>query len=207
MNEIKQEKVGEVAVTPAGQKKGFWKIRTVDLILCALFTALIAVGAFIKIPIPGVPFTLQVMFTTLAGLLLGSRMGAVSVAIYILLGLAGVPIFTGGGGIGYVLYPTFGYLIGFLIGTFVTGLIVERAEKITYLRLAVASAAGMAIVYFCGTVYFYLISNFYTNNPVGVWTVILQCFLVVLPGNVACCAGGVVLAKRLIPILRKERFS
>lgn len=107
---MNREKVSQEMV----QKNKFWKIRTVDLILCALFAALIAVGAFIKIPIPGVPFTLQVLFTTLAGLLLGSRMGAVSVAIYIILGLAGVPIFTGGGGIGYVVYPTFGYLIGFL---------------------------------------------------------------------------------------------
>lgn len=199
---MNREKVSQEMV----QKNKFWKIRTVDLILCALFAALIAVGAFIKIPIPGVPFTLQVLFTTLAGLLLGSRMGAVSVAIYIILGLAGVPIFTGGGGIGYVVYPTFGYLIGFLVGTFVTGWIVERGKTITYPRLFAATGAGLAIVYFCGIVYFYLISNFYTNNPIGIWAVIVQCFLVVAPGNIACCIGGIFLAKRLIPILRKGQF-
>ena len=94
--------------------------------LCALFTGLIIVGAFIKIPIPNVPLTLQVMFTNLAGLVLGSRLGALSVLTYVLLGLAGIPVFTSGGGIGYVLMPTFGYLIGFIIGTFAAGRIVER---------------------------------------------------------------------------------
>ena len=67
--------------------------RTKNLLYCSLFTALIAVGAFIKIPIPVVPFTLQFLFTTLAGLLLGSKMGAVSVIAYMVLGLVGLPIF------------------------------------------------------------------------------------------------------------------
>ena len=81
--------------------------KTRNLILCSLFAALIAVGAFIRIPIPVVPFTLQILFTTLAGLLLGSRLGATSVCIYIALGLLGLPIFAEGGGFAYVLKPRF----------------------------------------------------------------------------------------------------
>ena len=65
-------------------------------ILCAIFTALIAIGAFIRIPVPVVPFTLQFLFTTLAGVLLGSRLGATSVILYIVLGLLGVPVFAEG---------------------------------------------------------------------------------------------------------------
>ena len=60
-----------------------------SLILCALFAALIAVGAFIKIPVPFVPFTLQLLFTTLAGIVLGPKYGALSVGVYILIGLCG----------------------------------------------------------------------------------------------------------------------
>ena len=74
-------------------------MKTKGVIYCGLFTALIAVGAFIKIPIPVVPFTLQYLFTMLAGLLLGSRLGTLSVLSYMLLGLAGLPIFSEGGGI------------------------------------------------------------------------------------------------------------
>ena len=95
------------------------------MILCSLFAALIAVGAFIKIPVPVVPFTLQFLFTTLAGMFLGARNGAASVILYLILGLAGLPIFAQGGGPGYVLVPSFGYLIGFAAGTWITGKMTE----------------------------------------------------------------------------------
>ena len=95
---------------------------------CGLFTALIAVGAFIKIPIPVVPFTLQYLFTLLAGLLLGSRRGSLSVIAYVILGLAGLPIFSEGGGLWYIFKPSFGYLIGFCAGTFLTGYLAEHMK-------------------------------------------------------------------------------
>ena len=82
--------------------------KTKSLIYCGLFTALIAVGAFIKIPVPVVPFTLQYLFTMMAGLLLGPKLGALSVTFYMLLGLAGLPIFSEGGGIWYIFKPSFG---------------------------------------------------------------------------------------------------
>ena len=62
-------------------------MKTKDLVLCAMFVALIAVGAFIKVPVPVVPFTLQFLFTMLAGLLLGPVNGALAVVVYIVLGL------------------------------------------------------------------------------------------------------------------------
>ena len=64
--------------------------KTKNMILCAMFVALISVGAFIKIPVPVVPFTLQVLFTMLAGLLLGGKRGALAVCIYIVLGLLAI---------------------------------------------------------------------------------------------------------------------
>jgi len=97
-------------------------------ILCAIFTALIAIGAFIRIPVPVVPFTLQFLFTTLAGVLLGSRLGATSVILYIVLGLLGVPVFAEGGGPGYILKPSFGYLPGFAIGAYISGYFAEKPE-------------------------------------------------------------------------------
>ena len=71
-----------------------------ELVLFSLFTALTAIGAFIRVPVPLCPFTLQLLFTTLSGLILGSRKGAASVAVYVALGLSGVPVFTQGGGPG-----------------------------------------------------------------------------------------------------------
>lgn len=72
------------------------------MILSSLFVALIAIGAFIKVPVPVCPFTLQLLFTTLAGLLLGANLGFISVFVYIVIGLIGIPIFTEGGGPGYI---------------------------------------------------------------------------------------------------------
>ena len=118
-----------------------------NLILCSLFTALIAVGAFIKIPVPVVPFTLQFLFTTLAGLLLGSKKGAISVVAYMVLGLVGLPIFSEGGVFWYVMKPSFGYIIGFCIGTYVTGLIAERMKEKTVPRYMLANFIGLLIVY------------------------------------------------------------
>ena len=92
--------------------KKSWDVQ--KMVLTALFVALTAVGAFLKIPAGAVPFTLQILFTFLAGILLGPGWGALSQLIYVLLGLAGVPLFTGGGGLGYVLQPTFGFLLGLI---------------------------------------------------------------------------------------------
>ncbi|MDO4281865.1 MAG: biotin transporter BioY, partial [Peptococcaceae bacterium] len=86
------------------------KSSTRELVLCGIFTALIAVGAFIRIPVPLVPFTMQVFFVIMAGLMLGARQAAVSTGVYVFLGLVGVPIFTQGGGPSYIFQPTVGYL-------------------------------------------------------------------------------------------------
>lgn len=102
---------------------------------CALFTALIAIGTFIKIPIPYIPITFQVMFVLLAGMLLGPRLGALSVALYVTIGLVGLPVFTQGGGFGYVLQPTFGYLIAFIFAAYLTGWIVRGSVVLNYLRI------------------------------------------------------------------------
>lgn len=90
------------------------KVNVRNLSLMALFAALTAVGAFITIPVPPVPFSLQIFFAILAGALLGSRQGAMSIVIYLLLGLCGLPVFTKGAGLSYLLQPTFGYLLGFV---------------------------------------------------------------------------------------------
>ena len=141
--------------------------KTVRLVLCALFAALIAVGAFIKIPIPYIPLTLQTLFTMLAGLMLGGRLGAISVCVYVAIGLAGLPVFTQGGGITYVLKPTFGYLIGFAVGTYVTGAIANKTAAPTFRRLVGANLAGLAIIYLFGMVYYFLISHLYLGTNIS----------------------------------------
>lgn len=179
-------------------------MKTKGVIYCGLFTALIAVGAFIKIPIPVVPFTLQYLFTMLAGLLLGSRLGTLSVLSYMLLGLAGLPIFSEGGGLWYVFKPSFGYIIGFAVGTFVTGWIAEHMEKKTVARYLLANLAGLFFVYAIGMIYYYIICNFVIDTPIAVGLLFLYCFVLAVPGDIALSFLGAVVAKRVRPVLGYE---
>ena len=179
------------------------KNSTQKMIWCALFTVLIIVGAFIKIPIPVVPFTLQFLFTMMAGLILGAKWGAISVLVYIVMGLIGIPVFASGGGIGYILQPTFGYLIGFCAGSYATGKIANKVYEPTIKRLLIANFVGLAIVYIFGMIYYYVIGNFVINSPIGLWPLILYCFILAVPGDIALCILGAFLGKRLIPIVRR----
>lgn len=174
-----------------------------NLVYVALFIVLITIGAKVVIPIPVCPFTLQLLFTTLAGLVLGPVYGGISVLCYIVLGLIGVPVFATGGGFGYVLQPTFGYLVGFAAGAFLTGLIAgKNRDFCSFLRLLAANFAGLLVVYLMGIVYFWLIKTFYIGNPIGFKVLILYCFVLAVPGDIVLCVVAAILSKKLLPILK-----
>lgn len=127
-------------------------ITTREITYAALFTALIAAGAFVAVPVGPVPFTLQVLFVLLAGMVLGPRLGAASVAAYLALGLL-APVYAGGAsGIGALLGPTGGFLLGFVPAAVVTGAIARRGRP-TLPRLVVAGLAGLAPIYLLGALW------------------------------------------------------
>ena len=113
---------------------------TRNMVLAALFAALTAIGAFLQIPTGTVPITLQFLFTALAGLLLGWKWGAVSQLLYVGIGLLGLPVFTQGGGIGYVLQPSFGFLLGLIPAAAVIGALTAR--RTGYLNILAAVLVG-----------------------------------------------------------------
>ena len=162
------------------------RLKTRELVSASLFVALIALGAQLRIPVPVVPFTLQFLFTTLAGFFLGPRGGLSATGGYLLLGLAGLPIFSQGGGPGYIFNPSFGYLIGFCAGAWITGLLSEKLGKNIKASLK-AAFAGLSAVYLCGMLYCWLLSNFVTGTPVALWPLFLYCFLLAVPGDIILC--------------------
>lgn len=168
-----------------------FKLTTRQLILCSLFTALTAVGAFIKIPVPVMPFTLQFLFTMLAGLILGPRLGAISVLVYAVLGLIGLPIFAEGGGVWYLMKPSFGYIIGFAAGAYVSGTIAWHELKVrghfTMKNLVRANLTGLIAVYLIGMEYFYIICNYVIDTPIDISTLIWYCFVLAVPGDFCLC--------------------
>ena len=171
-----------------------------DLALMALFIVLITLGTFIRIPLPLCPVNLQPFFVILAGLMLGGKRGAFSVSGYVLLGLTGMPVFTYGGGISYVLRPTFGFMLGYIIAAFIIGSI-SSSGKTTVLRFAVAGLCGVAAIYAVGVTYYLLISKFYLQSGIGVWTMLVSCCLP-LPKDIVLCIPAAILAKRLLPIIK-----
>ena len=125
----------------------------VGFLSAAFFTCLSVVTARVAIYLPftPVPITLQVLAMVLAGLVLGPRLGALSQAQYLALGLAGAPVFASAApGLGVLASPTAGYLFGFVAGSYATGLVVERWARQSWLGALGSGLAGIAAVYICG---------------------------------------------------------
>ena len=158
------------------------------LVYTALFAALTAVGAFLRIPMGYSSVTLQYLFTAMAGLLLGRRWGALSQVVYVLLGLVGLPIFTMGGGFGYVFQPTFGFLLGLIPSAFVIGKLAKR--PLTFWGTALAMLAGLAVLYAIGVPYMALIANAYLGKGLTFWQVLKNGMLIYLPGDLLKIAFG-----------------
>lgn len=135
------------------------KLKTVDLALCALFAAILAVCAWITIPFGPVPFTLQTfgVFAVLG--ILGSKRGTISILVYLLLGAVGLPVFSGfHGGVGALFGVTGGYLIGFLF----TGAAVWLSEKWFgdgFWSFTISAIIGLLLCYAFGTAWFMVVYN------------------------------------------------
>jgi biotin transport system substrate-specific component len=161
------------------------KTKTQSVVLIALFAALIAVGAFVKIPLPTpMPITMQSAFVLLAAFVLGPVNGAASVAVYLVLGLAGLPVFIKGGGIGYIFEPTFGFLIGFVLAAVTSGVSLKFFKKRTLLAYTLAGLIGIVSYYLIGLPYMHVICKYYLHAPMAAKTLFISCFLVFLPGDI-----------------------
>ena len=172
--------------------------KTLMLVLTALFAALTAIGAFFKIPFALAAISLQFLFTAMAGILLGAGYGALSQAVYVLIGLVGVPIFALGGGFSYVLQPTFGFLLGLIPAAWVVGAVA--GESLDPKRMALASLAGLAALYAVGMPYMALILNAYLGKGMTFSALLGAGMLPYLPGD----AVKIIVAAGVCPVLRRR---
>lgn len=155
------------------------------MVLCALFAALITVCAWISVPVMDIAFTLQTLGIFLAFGLLGGKRGSAAVILYLLLGAAGMPVFSGfRGGIGVLAGVTGGYLWGFSLAGPVYRLL-ERFGKLP------AMAASQLVCYLCGSLWFYL----YTGG--GLWLILLRCVIPFLIPDALKIALACILSRRL----------
>ncbi len=176
------------------------KAKSLEITYCATFTALIAACSWISIP-ANVPFTMQTFAVFLTVLLLGGKLGTLSIATYLLLGAVGAPVFAGfSSGMGVLLGTTGGYLLGFLA----ISMVYTMAVKTPLAKLPVDVAIlvlGLTLCYLFGTLQFVTI---YSKNmePVGMFTALGWCVFPYIIPDLLKMALAITLAKRLKPYVK-----
>ncbi|MCK4258577.1 MAG: biotin transporter BioY [Halanaerobiales bacterium] len=182
------------------------KLKTQEMTVVALFAALTAVGAFIKIPTPIVPFTLQFFFCAYAGALLGSRLGLYSQLLYVGIGLIGIPIFTKGGGLTYIFEPTFGYLIGFIFCAYIIGKYTEKSKEISFIKILIPVVSGLMVVYLIGVPYIYFIVKYYFGKAMTFKQAIVIGFTPFILLDLLKCVIVAYTATKIIPAIRRAGY-
>lgn len=181
------------------------KNSTLDLAYCGLFVALMAVGAKIHIMIPigpGVTVSLQIMFALLAGFILGARRGFISVLVYLIIGLIGLPVYAHGGGPAYLVKPTYGFLIGFATAAPLAGLVIRLFKKKSLVHYIISAELAMLSYYVCGLVYFYVLSNYLIAglSKIGLRELMTVWFFSSIGPDMIIAAVAGILAHRLVPV-------
>ncbi|RPF49080.1 biotin transport system substrate-specific component [Hydrogenoanaerobacterium saccharovorans] len=167
------------------------KISIKKLTLCALFAALTAVMSQLLIPIGPIPINLAMLSVFVAGGLLGSSAAALSQTVYVLMGAVGLPVFAMlTGGIGIVLGPTGGYIIGYIAAAWLIGLIVTKTSR-TFFNLVLAMITGLVLCYTLGTAWFMVV----TKN--ALIESLMMCVVPFLIGDALKIAAAAFLVKRL----------
>jgi biotin transport system substrate-specific component len=174
------------------------KMSVRGVVLSAMFAALTAAGAFIAIPIGPVPITVQTLFVHLSGALLGSRLGALAQFIYLLVGVIGLPVFArGGSGLGHLLGPTGGYVIGFIIGGgYLTGKLAELKQNPGPVWIAGSCLVGLVVIYMLGVIQLALVSG---RSLAEAYTVGVAPFLI---GDALKIMAAVFIAHKLKGMIR-----
>lgn len=171
-----------------------------DMMYSSIFAALISVLGYVIIPLPFslVPVTGQTLGIMLAGLLLGPLQAFLSVFIFILLGIAGVPVFSGGrSGIGVLAGPSGGYIVGFLVGAVVISLLCRKTNNIWKLGGS-AIVGGIIVVYLLG------VSRLSFLTGMGLEKAIVTGALPFIPGDILKVIAATLLARRLKPHLKSR---
>ncbi|NLT94727.1 MAG: biotin transporter BioY [Clostridia bacterium] len=144
------------------------KLSVREMILTAFFAALMTIGAYIsKVWPPDViPFSILPMLAMLAGVILGPRLGALSMVIYLLVGLIGIPVFASPpyGGFTYIFKPTFGFVVSFIVGAYVAGSIVHQKDRPGWGTFISAMFLSTIAMYVLGLPWMYLVFNFYVGQ-------------------------------------------
>lgn len=173
--------------------------KTLNMVYIALFAVFMAICSWIVIPMT-VPFTLQTFGVFLAVLVLGGKRGSLAILLYILMGMIGIPVFSGfTGGIGVLLGYTGGYIIGFLLIALLMWLFETCFGKKTLIYW-ISMILGLLLCYVFGTCWYLAL---YAENvgKIGIWAVLSYCVFPFVIPDVVKMALALSLRKRLLKVI------
>lgn len=175
------------------------RISTKELVRSAIFAAFLCVFSVLSVPFGVVPVSLGLFAVFLTGIILGKRLGFISILIYIFLGCVGLPVFSGfRGGISALLGPTGGYIFSYLIIAPLMGIAADKAEK-NFLWLAAAGVLGLLVLYTFGTLWYAAVLKILVSDAVKICVAPFVLFDVLK--LVFSVVVGINLKKRIIKFL------
>ncbi|QTD39878.1 biotin transporter BioY [Sporosarcina sp. Te-1] len=196
-----------MATVSAKQNSG---MSALSLVYCGMFATLMMIGANITLFVPflvvgGVPITLQPFFSVLAGLILGSRLGAISMVVYMAVGLAGAPVFAKfQGGFAQILSPTFGFVISFILVAYIAGKIVEKNGSLR--SYVISGLVTMVVSYLIGTNWMYFAYKFWVAAPdVFTYKVAWMWMVPPLPKDIILSVLAGIFGHRMYKVLKVRR--
>ena len=182
------------------------KIKPFDLVINAIFIVLYIVGAFIAVPLPavGISISLQTLFILVAAMVLPAKSAGISVCAYVLMGIAGLPVFTRGGGLSYLATPGAGFLFGFIFMALTVGLILKIPRKLNVFHYIVAGSVGVLVQYVVAIVYYITIFSVVSgNSDVSLRFAVEILFIPFIAGDLI----KVAVAAGMAPRLRKAVYG
>lgn len=178
------------------------KLSTREMVLIPIFSALMAIGAQLSIPIGPVPISLQSLFLMISAYYLSPSSAFLSGIIYLILGLIGLPVFAGGmGGVGAILRPSFGFLIAMPIAGFVMSQLIKNNPSSIYQYIGIY-VLGSFILYLIGLPYMAMILNLYLNKGMGIYAILKAGMLVFIPGDILKSIAASMVSIQLDKVLR-----
>lgn len=173
------------------------KFKTIDIVVVSLATALMCVCSWIQIP-SAIPFTLQTFAVFFIALVLGARKGLAATLIYILLGIVGLPVFSGfQSGIGALLGATGGFVMGFVLSVMIVGLSADR-KGLSLPFVIIGLTVGLAVCYVTGTLWYAFVYG--DGNILGAMAVCVVPFII---PDIIKVILALIIAKKVSPIIRK----
>ncbi len=176
-----------------------------DITLTAILLALLIVLSQLAVPIGPVPITLQTLAVLLIGYFLSPRNATIATFAYLIGGLAGLPIFSGfQGGLQTVLLPSFGFILAFIPAAALQASYLNKYTATKMKHLVVSGMLNFSVTYMIGLAYMAFILNVYMGSHLTLTGILMAGFIPFIPGDLLKLAIGILLAKRLLPILEQK---